>query len=281
MVRQTVISLSSFSDEMQKIAKLSEKEKRVAEGAGGGALILGGGALITSPGTKGRLLGYKRVYHGTSPEVARSIKEKGLLTRFGGTGQAGIDKKVAGREIAGEVSKGKVYVTPMKPHARVYAAAAGLRKDIGEEGVKRLIEEGPTSENVAAVLRHSQPFSKAQRGGMLTVDLPMDMWDKMVPDPLIKKLHGKNLPDVVQPFIPQGREMAAIGDFEIDPRYIHGTGGASRRTRELLKKLPGYMKKHPGRFGLGALAAATGLGAIGGGGALIHRAFTKGKERSK
>lgn len=266
---------------MQKIAKLSEKEKRVAEGVGGAALILGGGKLVTSPTTRGDLLGYKRVYHGTSPEKAKSIREKGILAGLSGTGQAGVDKTVPGREIAGDVSKGGVYVSPSKPHARVYALSSGMKGDIGPDELAKAIKDKKlSSKGIRSLLKHINPLSKSQREGVVAIDLPRRQWREMWSDPLMRQVHSESLPEPIRKVLPGGRETAAVGYFDVDPKYIHGGKGFRQQVIDRIKNLPTHMKKSPGRFGFGALTAATGLGAIGGGGYLIHRALTK-KEKGR
>lgn len=283
MVRQAVISLSSFSDELQKIAELSEEEKRVAKGVGGGALILGGGKILTSPTTRGDLLGYKRVYHGTSPEAMRSIQQKGLLSQFGGTGQAAIDATIPGREVAQEASRGGVYVSPSKTHARVYALAAGMKKDLGPRELAESIEKKKLSpEGVKSLIRNILPFSESQRKGVVAIDLPRDTWREMWADPLVRKLHEERLPRPIRALTSGGRGTAAIGYFDIDPKYIHGGKGFRQHVIDRLRNLPEHIKRRPGRFGFGVLTAAAGLGALGGGSMLVHKALTEGaKEKSE
>jgi hypothetical protein len=65
-----------------------------------------------------------------------------------------------------------------------------------------------------------------------------------------------------------GKGVAVKGKVDIAPKYIHGGEGYSRvgLIKERLKSLPKYVRRYPGRFGLGAAMALGGGGLIGYGG---------------
>jgi hypothetical protein len=106
-----VATIDSFFSELSKIAQDAEGGLLPPEFIVGGAGILGGAGLVASPTTRGRLLGYKRAYHGTDPEAAKSIREVGLKRSFGGSGVAGVDALVEGRGDVRELARKNVYVS--------------------------------------------------------------------------------------------------------------------------------------------------------------------------
>lgn len=199
------------------------------------ALTGGGLGLAASPTTRGRLFGFKRVYHGTLPEAAKAIREQGLDPKFGGTGaSAAVDVKQYMDD-----SKGKVHVTPRRMNANPYAHQDRLK---GSEA--DMMRE--------FALSHFRPTG---RDRMITADIPSDMWDRFevdpdAIDPAVRNIVGDSM----------AKDVAARSEEAIDPRYIHNLSPARAvdRTLDLLKRFPDYVRARPGRFGLGL--AGMGLG---------------------
>lgn len=214
---------------MKRSADGAQEKRDHMHPVGAAALTAGGLSLAASPTTRGRLLGFQRVFHGTqSPEAAEAIKQEGLLKELGGTGAASWNKPSPERlaeleregityvDRFGEGSKGKTHVSPSKTVAKLYA-----------------------------------------RGNpVLTADLPMDVWDQFERDP-----------DSGPPLT--GRSIAARAEADITPEHIHGGKGRAEALELLKKRirgLPSYIKSHPGRFGLGVLGLGAGTAAAGKGG---------------
>ncbi len=219
----------------QERADREFKANLAGYGVAGGAL---GVPLVASPKTRGNLLGYKRVYHGTSAENLPSIREKGLLTSFGGTGESAhpdpstlIPEDRAPEKLK-EISerfardaKDKVYVTPFKSEAKQYARTVG--------------------------------GSRGGKGAVVTADLPLDFVDDMSRD------HSYNAFQELM----MGDTVGLVGDENIPAKYLHGRGmrAWASRVKDHIGGLPEYIKKNPDQFLHGAGSMALGLGLLGGG----------------
>lgn len=105
-----------------------------------------GGAGVAYAG-KGMATGTKRVYHGTSRDAWKKIREQGLLAHKGGIGGAGA---AVGNKRFIENSRGKVHVTGMSPIAYMFSRYSG---------------------------------EKGGGGKVVTIDMPYDLYRKMEPDP--------------------------------------------------------------------------------------------------
>lgn len=86
--------------------------RKSAEKEGNKAALAGAASAALAYKAPKNLLGYEKVYHGTSSSAADSIKQTGLKKSKSGSGVAANDV-AAGRASASEV-KGKVYTTRNK-----------------------------------------------------------------------------------------------------------------------------------------------------------------------
>jgi len=108
--------------EAGKLAALRESRDRRDSEAGGavGAAAAGTGLVY---GSKNLVTGKKRLYHGTSDQAWRQIRERGLLAEMGGAGH-GSGATVKSEGFANN-SRGKVHVTRFKPIASAFARLTG------------------------------------------------------------------------------------------------------------------------------------------------------------
>lgn len=224
----------------------------------GGAGVLGGGALAA--GSKNAILGRKTVYHGTSKDRAKSIRENGLSPQFAGTG-ASFDLK---NEHEMNLSKGNVFVTSSKGVGMAHANITGLP-----------IEE------VGAMQRNPESASKLlnPKGDVLKANMDYQKWHGMKADSEIVDQAAGNIGGFIP--VPEGmvlgeptntkermfnrvnKEFASKGPVTVEPHEFlnNGFGNTIERYKQTAKNLPSYIKNHPIRFG-GGLATAAGGGAI-------------------
>jgi len=247
---------------MKKAAAMEFAEKLAAEDdkgpmhpAAAAALGLTGAGVVANPTVRGSALGYKGVYHGT-PTAAGAVREKGLDPALGGADTGA--KAATGSDQFVEHSKGKVHVTPTpllaRPYAHMDEISEALKSGDETEAGKRF------------ALSH---LKRPGRDRLITADLPMDQWDRFEVDP---DSSGVTEQDTGAKHW-AGKEMAARSDEAVDPKYIHNRSPsrAAARTLDFVKKLPGYVKAHPGRFGLGVLGLGAGTAAVGKGGLDLAR----------
>jgi hypothetical protein len=139
--------------------------------------------------------------------------------------KAGLDPKFGGTGAAAHAgsekfkggSKGRVHVTRSKGTARFFA-------DFGK---------GHTG----------------KKGKIIPINMDYDKYLRMEADP---DIIGVNAPKPLQ------RYLGTRGTEKVTPEEIKGSTATLRaKAKNRLGKLPGYVRKHPGRFGLGL----AGLGA--------------------
>lgn len=245
--------MTTLGAALASIMKLAEKRRDHGEVLiGGGAAAIGTG-MATGSRARGRLLGYKRVYHGTTPEIAEKIRREGLKASMGGTGAAADHAKIfEGREVGSapsdyeKASKGRVHVTGKRSTAGGFAA---FRRADANPGA-RVYE-----------MMGGQIFPGRYKKGIIEAHIPDELWQKFEVDPDAAGRAGSV----------SGKHQAARGAVDVDPRFIRGSEGFSRRAllKERLRGLPSYIKRNPIRFakGVGAVGGGAGLAAYG-----LHRA---------
>lgn len=280
---------SSFCDEFCKIAAEAKGKKRDAI-VGAGTAAAGG---VVAKKSLPFVLGTKRIYHGTtSPEIAAKIKAEGLLGSKGGGGAAKINPQyikdskdfvhVSPRKIVGKMFAGmptefvQVPTEVRKAREKLYGggkitgftglAGYGKALDIDKKWKKGhpLRQEQNIGKHLAKKMFN--PFDKGVKARLLAADIPMEMWSKFQVDPDMTPFKGG-----------VGKEIAAKGKVNIDPKYIHGGKGRKHLAllKERLKNLPSYARRYPKRFGLGAAAALGGAALMGHGGKKLHEALSK------
>jgi cell wall-associated NlpC family hydrolase len=271
-------------DLMKEGAKKKDDSKVTAKDIGLGAMALGGAGVVAHPQTRGSLLGFKRVYHGTSAENLEKVRNEGLLTSHGGRG--GASEAVGSKKYVAN-STGKVHVTSIKPMARFYSAMNDPEmKSLGPriQFLESKLQGGGISEQEFA--QYSRELEKKYQarneamkglpkkvlnplyGNVASIDMPYDQFHRFEIDP---DQFGGEVPKDKR-FL--AKRFAARGPENIEALHVRG-GGAGRalkRTGSFLKNLPKYVAAHPGRFAAGVGATALGTaGAIYGGSQLAQK----------
>jgi len=196
--------------------------------------------LLSSNTARGALLGHKRVYHGTDPALVQKIKQEGLQPQHGGTGAGAA----VGDPAFMAASKGKVHVAPGNVTARLYAQLMGYSKKYPDmmEDIAAGHIEGLDPKKALQVFN-----PKHGRGGVVTADMPYELWEKFEADP---HMGGK-------------KNVAARSTEAIPPEYIRGGAGNKGQLLRQLRALPQYVRQHPARFAGGVAGTAGGAALLG------------------
>jgi len=253
-------------DVLDKLAKRQKAPKQqdltLKDVAAPGAAIAGGGALVASPTTRGALMGYQRMYHGTESDAAKAIKQQGLLASKGGSGAAQVHdapllemRKGINQHVADQLRAQGASEAFIEQEMKERASRATPR--FTEQSTGRV--HATRTKPVASFFSNYTAKGKGTKPSILKMDLPMDVHRAFEADP---DLLAGDAPEALK------RQLGERTRQDIASKYIHGGEGHSRLGlgRELLRKLPGYVRAHPGRFAGGVAATGTGLAAMGYGG---------------
>lgn len=254
--------------ELMKEGASKEKKKITAKDVGLAGLTGTGALVVASPHTKGKLLGYKRVYHGTSPENKQKILEEGLKASHGGKGGAGAAVE---SEYFKTRSAGKVHVTGIKPVAHQFSSITADRIGKEIEDLYNAYDTGKISEielnkGMKKLRNKAIKISLLGHKGTVTADMPYTQFHKFEADPDLRPFSSEWL----------SKRVAARGGEDIAPEYVHNLnpGRYLKRLGKHLRGLPEYVAHHPGRFATGAGMAALGTGgAVYGGGKLLKKFY--------
>ena len=237
--------------------KENDKKKAVALGATGTGV---GATLIKKTYDKGNLTGRETLFHGTSKERAKKIKETGLLSKF--TGIEGGNTEILKRlnNDTYEKSLGKVYLTPKKSLGRMFAGQTE------RGGIANL-----SPQDMAEILQKTNnPFDNS---GVVRVKAPT--WKmNVVPNPeamgsyeSFLKAHGINKSDLskLERFATKSQHNMLSRDIrtiegDIATRYIKGSKDYRRASAKEFKE---FVKANPKRFAKGVGATALGAGIAG------------------
>ena len=217
-----------YSDEQILIAleKIANKETKDNKSTGT-RVGAGVGALGLAKVSKNPATGRTRVYHGTSNDAWKKIKKEGFDPKKGGTGAAGHAKDRTGYSDFVDKSKGKVHVTRLK------SVAKGFKAYTHSQGNPRL-----------------RDLHDPRKGKVIKADIPFSHYENMKADPDILDSGSKKF----------DKFFGSTTTEKIPVEDISGAKKSySKKYKRIAKNLPKYIKKHPGRFGIGAL----GLGGAG------------------
>ena len=237
--------------------KENDMKNAVALGATGTGV---GATLIKKTYDKGNLTGRETLFHGTSKERAKKIKETGLLSKFTGSegGNTGILYQL--KNDIYEKSLGKVYLTPKKSLARMYAGQTE------RGGIANL-----SPQDMAEILQKTNnPFDNS---GVVKVKAPT--WKmNVVPNPEAMgsyenylKAQGINKSDLNKlqrlalksQHNMQSRDTKVI-EGDIATKYFKGSKDYRRASANEFKE---FVKANPKRFAKGVGATALGVGIAG------------------
>jgi len=225
------------------------------------AIGTGLGAVGLAKFAKPRLMGYKDVYHGTSVDSAKKIKQTGLDPNFGGKegGVADTFKKDLGSTSPEHLSKGHIYVSPSKTVAQSNANVVQNKK------VSLATKKGGSI--IHAQIPYQKFIKHFEADPEYATLINPEITRKLN---IIATIHGvgsdelKNEFQKIAPQLSKNKRsffikhlLAARSKEKINPEQIVGGKGSSflSRSKEQLKNVPDYVKAHPGRFALGATAA--------------------------
>lgn len=225
-------------------SKQDKKENHIGKAVGSGLAAYAIGREAPS-----RLLGYHKVYHGTSSgKNADSIRKSGLKKSKGGTGVSVADdrNKTAGSSGNVSRSKGHVYMTKNKIQGQHYTKG---------------IFGGPNKEN------------------LVTARIPHGHYEKAKVDKLTKKLLAEHTGKT--PSNKAAKNLGAMSTKSISPSKIEGSSKYKGRKQFATKKnLKNYLSTGSGkkRFATGVLSA---LGSAGAGGYAVKKLVDKSRELKK
>ena len=231
---------------LEKIAQTAEKKKSIAKDVASAGV----GAHLLSKVPQ-RLLGYHKVYHGTTNENASIIRKNGFDPSKGGTGAS----KLSGyHQIA---SKNKIHFTKTKPAARIYSG--GIADKLNKEPSK------------LHAVRKALRDSYTGKGSVVKARVPHSMWGKMQVD---KDSSG---PDTGIKFVRERmKERASTYHRKVGKKFVMGEGGGGMGQFATKNNLKRYLSTKSGRA-----RALGGVGQLVAGSALITNAVNNHRKDHK
>lgn len=194
------------------------------------------------------LLGYHKMYHGTSFDNVDSIKSDGLLTRFSGSATAGAD--IEAGKVPRRSVDGRVFLSNTRNGSLQYVNNAHIHKGV------------PTVDDI--------------NKGILEVKLPHEMYQRSKPDRLLtlnfshsKGNTGNFSLSELKSGIRSPYNYARTFKEDISPKYIKG-GSGSLSLKDRISDLSKYYSTKSGRIRAGkswkniGLVGASGATAAGG-----------------
>lgn len=182
-----------------------------------------GGGYMARSGVE-RLVGVKRLYHGTSLEAAEQIRKTGLQPQFGGTGAAA--------PVPGFVksSTNKCHVTTLPLVAKLFEKHQDPRNALN------LLES--SEETIAAEVVNST-FSRGGRG-LVKLSVPYECFAHMEDDSCL--------------------EFGYTTEKGIEPVYVRdGSKNIGARMLKLCRSYPGYVYQFPHRMAGGVVQTTLAL----------------------
>lgn len=207
---------------LEKIAREATKQ----DGVGVVPTALGAAALYSSAP---QLLGYHKLYHGTSSESAKRILKEGFDPGKGGSGAARGNRKFERN------SSGKVHFTKRPTVSRFFASFAEQGLSTGGEG-----RDEAMSKAVKGMAK--------LKGRVLTARVPESYWSAMK----------------VDPDLGNAKDAAATFHRKVEPKYVSRAGGVGSVLPHLSPKhLLKYYKANPRRALAGLGKAGLGSALVG------------------
>ena len=232
---------AEFRDVLSKRASADAHASNIDSGEIAAGAALAGGGLYAADNSLPAILGKKKLYHGTSKDAWKKIRKDGLDPAFGG-GSHGASASIKNQRFL-DSSKGFVHAAPQRNVALGFANLSGSKKEspvqyaLGMLGIKT----SPKGK-VISMYRDYDEIGK-------TPGFVKSIYDDM---------KGKPLPKLVDKAweLDPDMPMAVRTKTKITPDSF-GIKGLVKGIRNT----PKYIRKHPGRFGLGVVAAAGGTAA--------------------
>ncbi|KKN31756.1 hypothetical protein LCGC14_0820710 [marine sediment metagenome] len=206
------------------------------------------------------LTGRKKVYHGTTRKAFEGIKREGIRPKYVGGASRGLPQPE-------KLVRGRVYVTEKPRIGRLM-----MHQALHPKAARRIERTGWEAAGKFITMQYRTP----KRGKLLTVMMDYDKWKKMKADPemlaamdfdvALDVATGGKIPQKVPPGHPMYKQIKAVsahGRQIISPSEIRGASKVRERAARVLKNLPKYIKKYPGRFSLAVAGTLAGSGLVG------------------
>lgn len=264
-----------------KIAN-EQKENSALSTAGNAALAAGGAGAIAA--SHDRLLGRRRVFHGVTDAEAAAIRQDPNGLRF-----VSLDREEKPNPLSSSKSEARHQANMkgdpiLSTNKRVGDELLDSYHKINDESLDlysktkdRYIENNPDlSRGKATEMAFKDPdmakmdeldevASKLRYYSNVYEDSAKRRYQQLMDNPSLVAKSG----DVLQysvPYTANTRNIENNNFFRIDASDIIGGDhdiGHFGRLKESLRRMPEYIKLHPGRFGAGAAMAGTGLAGMG------------------
>lgn len=203
---------------------------------------LTGTALVANALRSGNLTGRATLYHGTSKDAVRGIKEKGLLpTTAENASNTKILESINPERYAR--SLGKAYLTPEWADAQNYALQTATDRFTNLQNWKNM-----------RTAKINAPLWKMKTVVNPEVDMSYKDWKKRLGSP------GEMHTETRKRFLYNNMRNTVAVDGGVGPEYVKGSDKYQRLT---LKELGEYIKAKPKTFALGAGKTLAGLGMLG------------------
>lgn len=261
----------------EKQAELHEGDEALLRGAGGVAGVGAGGVLLSK--ARPHVTGRQRLYHGTTGEAARKVRESGLLPA------AAVDTPAITDILADDIkadAKKLVYLTPKRMEAGGYAGQADFIAANPKNFLSPLLMPQRAKATVKGMLNPVHP-------GIVTADVPTwkpEIADKIKKNPeargsfdeFRKHVRSKMLfppPDDQIRALHKSLDRAVAIDGGVPAEFIRGSDKFKKLT---LREMKEYARARPGRFAGGLGLGALGLASVGAGASTLADIGSRQKE---
>jgi len=186
--------LKKVETNLEKVAK---QEKHTARDLAIGTIGTG-----IATGQADKILGYHKVYHGTSKDIDQKIQKEGFDPKMGGTGSAKYSNKFVSQ------SAGKVHVTKNKLLANLFGSKLMHRMQPGFD----IDRSGKAT------------FEDIKNSKVVTARVPHQSWRGFNADPDMPKPGGSRFD--YDPKDSAHKNHAATTSKRISPKYVSGGEGS-------------------------------------------------------
>ena len=215
--------LPVYTEEPPKVYRRTVKQPEKERGPVSNAIGLYGSGHVARNGVE-KLLGTKRVYHGTTPQAAEQIRKMGLLPQFGGKGAAAPVPEFV------KASSNKCHVTTRPVVAKLF------EKHLAPNHSLNLLKRNPE-----ALVQEAMQSSVSRGGpGLVKFSIPYECFARMQND--------------------LDMEFGYTTEKGIEPAYVKdGLNNRAERMVKLTRLFPGYVRQFPLRAAGGTLQTTAAL----------------------
>jgi len=237
-------SLKYFKQELEKRSSISSRSNNAI--AGVGSTLVGAGVLANIP--KSLITGRKTYYHGSTKDVVKSIKEKGLLSSKA-SGRNPINTKVLNKDTNSKSllrrAKSQVYVTSDINRADTYSFQS---QKGGVAKTNKILKK--------------DPFALYNNSKTYVAEAHIPVWQKEKFNPEVVVTKNKQIKAGFDAKTAKASAIAAHSPDKsfssVSSKYIKG----SKNYRPFYKDLGTYARRAPKKFATGAALGLAGVGAV-------------------